>query len=182
AVKWSADSARNRHLAEVFSDVVGNLWARRRSLPEAGRESFLPEKMSVVWQVAEGTVRALIASPDFVQSQWLTAAAAVARDQGVAFYIEGNENLKPAVTSTTRNRRDTTLPWNVVVTEQAPAVSPGAFAARRELLIGGFAVLVLLAGAANYFIIRAVNRELAVARLQSDFVAAVSHEFRTPLT
>jgi len=27
-----------------------------------------------------------------------------------------------------------------------------------------------------------VTRELAVARLQSDFVAAVSHEFRTPLT
>jgi len=27
-----------------------------------------------------------------------------------------------------------------------------------------------------------VNRELSVARLQSDFVAAVSHEFRTPLT
>src|SRR5207302_636572 len=26
------------------------------------------------------------------------------------------------------------------------------------------------------------SRELAVARLQSDFVAAVSHEFRTPLT
>jgi signal transduction histidine kinase len=27
-----------------------------------------------------------------------------------------------------------------------------------------------------------VNRELGVARLQSDFVSAVSHEFRTPLT
>jgi signal transduction histidine kinase len=29
--------------------------------------------------------------------------------------------------------------------------------------------------------LRGVTRELAVARLQSDFVAAVSHEFRTPL-
>jgi signal transduction histidine kinase len=32
------------------------------------------------------------------------------------------------------------------------------------------------------FIGRSVTRELAVARLQSDFVSAVSHEFRTPLT
>ena len=29
---------------------------------------------------------------------------------------------------------------------------------------------------------RAIRREAAVARLQSDFVAAVSHEFRSPLT
>jgi signal transduction histidine kinase len=36
--------------------------------------------------------------------------------------------------------------------------------------------------AVGYFINRAVLRELKVARLQSDFVAAVSHEFRTPLT
>jgi len=35
--------------------------------------------------------------------------------------------------------------------------------------------------AGSYFIARAVTRELEVARLQSDFVAAVSHEFRTPL-
>jgi two-component system phosphate regulon sensor histidine kinase PhoR len=50
------------------------------------------------------------------------------------------------------------------------------------LLIAGFVMLVVMALSASYLIIRAVNRELAVARLQSDFVAAVSHEFRTPLT
>ena len=53
---------------------------------------------------------------------------------------------------------------------------------RRRLLIGGFVLLATLSLAASWLILRAVAREMAVARLQSDFVAAVSHEFRTPLT
>ena len=50
------------------------------------------------------------------------------------------------------------------------------------MLIAGLVLLVFMALMASYLIVRAVGRELAVARLQSDFVAAVSHEFRTPLT
>ncbi len=58
----------------------------------------------------------------------------------------------------------------------------GEFALRRRLLIAGLALLEAMALIASYLIYRAVARELAVARMQSDFVAAVSHEFRTPLT
>ena len=54
-------------------------------------------------------------------------------------------------------------------------------AARRYLLISGFGLMTLVTVAAAYFIFRSLNRELHVARLQSDFVAQVSHEFRTPL-
>ena len=39
--------------------------------------------------------------------------------------------------------------------------------------------LTLMGG---YWTARAAAREFAVARLQADFVSAVSHEFRTPLT
>jgi signal transduction histidine kinase len=56
-----------------------------------------------------------------------------------------------------------------------------AFAERRRFLVG-FALAALLSLTASVLILVAVNRELAVARLKSDFVAAVSHEFRTPLT
>jgi signal transduction histidine kinase len=56
------------------------------------------------------------------------------------------------------------------------------FAQRRRLMMAGLATLAILMIAASYLITRAVSRELAVARLQSDFVSAVSHEFRTPLT
>jgi signal transduction histidine kinase len=57
-----------------------------------------------------------------------------------------------------------------------------AFTQRRQLIVLGLGALGLLIVAASYLIGRAVSRELAVARLQSDFVSAVSHEFRTPLT
>jgi signal transduction histidine kinase len=39
-----------------------------------------------------------------------------------------------------------------------------------------------MALAASFLIVRAVSHEVAVGQLQSDFVSAVSHEFRTPLT
>ncbi len=52
---------------------------------------------------------------------------------------------------------------------------------RRRLLLGGLAAAIGLALVAGYAIVRSVARELDVARLQTDFVSAVSHEFRTPL-
>ena len=42
--------------------------------------------------------------------------------------------------------------------------------------------MLLVVFGSGYLTMRAIARELAVARLQSDFVSAVSHEFRTPLT
>jgi signal transduction histidine kinase len=42
-------------------------------------------------------------------------------------------------------------------------------------------MLIVILGS-GYVVHRAITRELQVAQLQSDFVAAVSHEFRSPLT
>ena len=55
------------------------------------------------------------------------------------------------------------------------------FGARRQLLMWGLAAIVLLLAGGSYLLWRVIQQELAVARLQTNFVSAVSHEFRTPL-
>ena len=82
----------------------------------------------------------------------------------------------------TKTTLDTGLPWTLHVAVADPAAAQAVSASRRNVFAAGFGLMVLVIASAGYFVFRSVNRELGVARLQSDFVAAVSHEFRTPLT
>jgi signal transduction histidine kinase len=81
-----------------------------------------------------------------------------------------------------RTVRETGLPWTMRLAAADPAATRAAVAGRRNLWSAAFGLMVLVILGASYVAFRAVNRELRVARLQSDFVATVSHEFRTPLT
>jgi signal transduction histidine kinase len=76
----------------------------------------------------------------------------------------------------------TGLPWTLHAATTGGPTSTATFVLRRRLLLAGLLLMITLVGVSSYFIARAVTREIALARLQSDFVAAVSHEFRTPLT
>lgn len=77
---------------------------------------------------------------------------------------------------------DRELPWVVqAVPVDAARLYAGADQRRRiyvTLLLFVFAFLVV----GSYVTVRAVKRELEVARIKSDFVSMVSHEFRSPLT
>ncbi len=74
----------------------------------------------------------------------------------------------------------TQLPWTLSVTHARP--EPGSAAGRERFLLLGVAAMVGFLVVGSYFMARTIRREAAVARLQSDFVSAVSHEFRSPLT
>ena len=80
-----------------------------------------------------------------------------------------------------RMPEETGLPWTVYVAPGEDWTTEPASADRQRLLLLGIAVVGACALGAAVATARAVHRELEVARLQSDFVAAVSHEFRTPL-
>jgi signal transduction histidine kinase len=88
---------------------------------------------------------------------------------------------EPAVGWLSLTAAETRLPFVLSVAPVSEALD-AAEASRRTLLVGSLGGVLLLMLLAAYGLYRATARELLLARQQADFVSAVSHEFRTPLT
>jgi signal transduction histidine kinase len=81
-----------------------------------------------------------------------------------------------------RVTEDGRVPWRVRVTPRDPAAFSADVTRRQTVYRVMLVMIVALLGFGSYFTTRVVKRELEVAKLQSDFVSTVSHEFRSPLT
>jgi len=173
AARWTDKVSHGPRPSELLAEAASVLWEKRTSMPSS--LTVNGRTYAIIWQAAPGSRRALIAAPEFVQTQWLPVATVVASQHRISFTFDDSPGIR-------RKAADTALPWNIAAASLDPPGHDPNFILRRRLLIAGFLLLVSMALAASYLIFRAVSRELAVARLQSDFVAAVSHEFRTPLT
>ena len=187
----TADIAR-----EALAEAVAWMWENRRSLARSegnpsGRRSFTAHGTSVtlLWRVSGQGLTALAAGPSYQRSRWFDPLVASPDFQNIRLTVRdpdralvyGNEP-PPESPAASRPTTATGLPWDIVLTNADPEAALSQFAQRRRLMTVGLGMLALLVIAASYLIGRGVSRELAAARLQSDFVSAVSHEFRTPLT
>jgi signal transduction histidine kinase len=172
-------------------------WEERMALSQAaewafgqqaskGRAGLLLDGQvaSVSWERQGGAWRARLVGP----TTWRAVWSRLESDSGIVLRLldaEGrviHANGSPGGQAAFRAAAVTGLPWNLTAAAAANEVSTGAWTPRRRLLSGGLAVFGLVLGLGSLLIVRAISREFAVARLQSDFVSAVSHEFRTPLT
>jgi signal transduction histidine kinase len=73
-------------------------------------------------------------------------------------------------------------PWRVTVTPRDPAALAADVSRRQTVYLIMLGLVVALLGSGSYLTLRVVRREIEIARLESDFVSTVSHEFRSPLT
>jgi signal transduction histidine kinase len=211
AGRWQLDRASFLHVAGQVGTWLGSeLRASNEEEALAAAAAWLHEKwtstppdrfpstgiqfqlfgsvpITVLWASGGGRVAAFLAGPQYVQTHWLAQVQKAAGPARAYFAASGGKpvagDAPPAdARRVQRTAADTGLPWSVVASGAGPGAESGELAARRRILLTGLGALLVLISAGSYLIWRSVNRELAVARLQSDFVAAVSHEFRTPLT
>ncbi|MBI3278887.1 MAG: HAMP domain-containing histidine kinase [Acidobacteria bacterium] len=133
--------------------------------------------ITLVWQTTKEGLAALAAGPALVDGDWRLKAAA-----GLAPYrqvVIAGSSPRAAIQ---RPAADTGLPWTVGLIETAAPPAPAEWDARRRVLGWALSVIVMLVAACGVLLWRIFRREMEVARLQTEFVSAVSHEFRTPLT
>lgn len=178
-VRWLGAAVAPRPEQTALADAAAWLYRRWASAPTgefpSGGAHALPAVL-VVWHASGDTVRALLAGPAFVERRLLAKASSAVRP----IRLEADAKGPPDGIRVHRSAAESGLPWRLALAPDPdePLQDP----VRGRLLAASFASLLLLITAGSYLVWRAVSRELAVARLQSDFVAAVSHEFRTPLT
>lgn len=179
--RWGAGTLSADAIARTEAAV--DLWGewRRGGLESRGRRLISREAGSVlaVWAGDAERLTVWLATGRDVEASWQSMWApqriqvALAGLDGRPFVgapIAGGLSLTPS---------ETRLP--VIMTVSSLEGVPGDAGRTRLFVIGLVSILTLMM-AASYGLYRATTRELALARQQAEFVSAVSHEFRTPLT
>jgi signal transduction histidine kinase len=158
AARWSGKPR------PVVAEALADAAAARPSGVGAGQFRGL----SISWITADQ--KTVLLTPDQVQRLLPSGAVRV------------RLSAQAGKDETLRRAADTGLPWTLAVALADPVKEQEAFSIRRHLLYWLFGLVTALGVGGGYLGWRLIRQELALARMQADIVAAVSHEFRTPLT
>jgi signal transduction histidine kinase len=182
---WS-EVNRTRHTADdppkdslEFSELVSRLheqWqqAVRTGANSSGRQAQ-PDASLLIWYATPERLTALAAP-----AGWLGASLKLpANASDIRWRFAASGSRPAGEPHVLRSLAEAQLSGKLAFYSTAAVLNPGT---ARALWLAGVALMLLLVLAGAYAMYRGVSRELRVAQLQADFVSAVSHEFRSPLT
>ena len=164
-----------------LADAVSDVWRESDGrLPARGQRLFSRDGQSVLvlWR-SNGSHTALLTA--FAESFFAASAPG-----GMAWRLSDPEGQLLSGDEATLDRSvsrfvgNSEYPWTLQLWAVSPL--PGDPRSSGTILLAMMAAMLVFLWGATYLMARAIRREAAVSRLQSDFVAAVSHEFRSPLT
>jgi signal transduction histidine kinase len=187
--RWTGRPVVTDPQRRQMSQVAEALW--QRGVPPAAvaalREVVPAEdvRFTVLRGMRAGTHVALVIPPTAFAEWQKAAAASLPASTRISIDSEEKDGAAPAspgaITMIARSS-DTGLPWAVRMTSSVSEPLPAELAGRSRVLAGGLVATLVLVVGGSYMLWRVMRREAEVARLQTEFISAVSHEFRTPLT
>ncbi len=166
-----------------LASLVSHLHERWQRVPTNGTGSggreFQAESSLLIWNGTQARLTAL-----FAPSGWLDSSLKLpANAADIRWRLLSSSGAPPASTGAARHAVRSLADLRLAGRVEFWSISnTAAGGLTRALWLGGVALMLLLVLGGAYTTWRGVNRELRVGQLQSDFVSAVSHEFRSPLT
>lgn len=177
---------RRRALADALAD---GLPADRSVLLIRFRpDDSAIESSAAVAEHSEGHVVLLALRREWMRDEWWPRIGATpgGADFEVALadgdHVEVRTPAGPQEEIRTTRHRLGDHEWRLTVRPRDWQQLMAASSARRLGYIAMLGGVVSVLTLGTYFTFRIVRRELEIARMKSDFVSAVSHEFRSPLT
>ena len=185
--RWGGPKSAPEAIART--DAAIELWRAWRGgeLAPRGRRLLRPDAgaVLVVWAGAPDHPSVWLATAhelnDLLRPLWTPQHFEVSLTDVDGQPVAGDPSSARVAGGVSLTPSETRLPFllNVAL---ADGLDASGVATRRLVLIGSLGAALFLMLAAAYGLYRATTREMGLARQQSDFVAAISHEFRTPLT
>ena len=180
--RWGGTAPPVQHLAR--SEAAADLWRawRRGELGSRGRRLLSRDAGTVLalWSGTDDRLTVWLATGDDIAASWSSLWA----DQRIRVTLSGSDGQpfvgSPLSGGVSLTPTETRLP--LIVTASLLDTGIADSAGRSRLLTIGLALALTLTIGTVYGLYRTTRRELALARQQAEFVSAVSHEFRTPLT
>src|SRR5262249_5711519 len=157
-------------------EAAETLWLQPTN--DRGRRTLQMGDISILMLERSTTERrnVLLMTTRFLETAWLSGLGSPGSAQDFTFALtdaDGRTVLghPEASSSSSFTRAATATPWTLHVIDKA-GVSTSGLSSQTKLVLAGIFMMAILTLAGGYLVHRSILRELRVARLQSDFVAA----------